>query len=201
MHKIKVLLGRTRPNAIIVLLSSVALILAAGQALADSAELTLLCGAGLRQPVEELMVSFEKQTGIKVGVEYDGSGKALVRYQATGIGDVFLPGSQVYVEQLRKLGQAGESFPVVRHIPVLAVNPAHAASIEKLEDLAKPGVRVGLGDAKAMALGRTADEILEKKGLTEAVARNLTVRAATVKQLALYILNGDVDAEIGRAHV
>jgi molybdate transport system substrate-binding protein len=55
---------------------------------------------------------------------------------------------------------------------------------------------VGLGDPKAMALGRTADEILEKSDLTAKILPNVKVRAATVKQLALYVTRGDVDAGI-----
>ncbi len=51
----------------------------AGVGAAAEPELLLYCGAGLRQPVDELLQSFQKETGIKVNVEFAGSGQALAR--------------------------------------------------------------------------------------------------------------------------
>jgi molybdate transport system substrate-binding protein len=72
--------------------------------------------------------------------------------------------------------------------------------IRSFDDLARPGVRLALGDPKAMALGRTAQDILSSSPLREAVLKNVVVYGATVKQLAMYVSQGDVDASIiGRA--
>ena len=158
--------------------------------------LFLWCGAGLRQPVDEILADFQKQTGLQVSVEFGGSGKLLARYEATGQGDVFLPGSHFYVEKLAEKGNVTVSFPVVLHTPVVAVNKAKADQVKTFADLAIPGLRVGLGDPKAMALGRTAEDILKNSGLEQEILKNVVVRAATVKQLALYVIKGDVDAAI-----
>ena len=163
---------------------------------AQATELYLLSGAGLRQPVDELTKDFTKKTGIAVKIEYSGGGKLLARLKATGQGDVYLPGSHIYVEKLKKEGGGLSSHPVVLHTPVVAVWRKSTKHIKKLADLAAPGVRVGLGDPKAMALGRTADEILGNAGMADKIQPNLAVRAATVKQLALYVTRGDVDAGI-----
>lgn len=70
-----------------------------------------------------------------------------------------------------------------------------------LDDLAKPGVRLAMGDPEAMAFGRTAMDICEKSGLKDAILKNVVVYGATVKQLALYVAQGTVDASIvGRSH-
>lgn len=163
---------------------------------AADTSLFLWCGAGLRQPVDEILADFQKQTGQQVNVEFGGSGKLLARYEATGQGDVFLPGSHFYVEKLAAKGNVTVSFPVVLHTPVVAVNKAKADQVKTFADLAKPGLRVGLGDPKAMALGRTAEDILKNSGLEQEILKNVVVRAATVKQLALYVIKGDVDAAI-----
>ena len=47
-----------------------------------------------------------------------------------------------------------------------------------------------------MALGKTAVVILDRAGLKERVLANVTVYGATVKQLALYVAEGNVDAAI-----
>ena len=163
---------------------------------AEEKELHMYCGAGLRQPVDELLADFMKETGWKVTVEFGGSGQQLTRFQATGVGDVFLPGSHFYVDKLEAAGQVTSRRPVVLHIPVVAFTRDKSDRIKTFADLAKPGLRVGLGDPQAMALGRTAEQILDNSGLREAILKNVVTRASTVKQLTLYVLQGDVDAAI-----
>ncbi|WP_300526253.1 molybdate ABC transporter substrate-binding protein [Aminiphilus sp.] len=163
---------------------------------ATTKELYMHCGAGLRQPVEELLRTYREKGGVNVAVEYAGSGQSLVRFKATKEGDLFLSGSAFFVEQLAKDGFVTHSFSIVLHPPVLAVHPSKTGEITTVDDLAKPGVRVGLGDPKAMALGRTAEEILSHSDKKDAILANTVVRAATVKQLSLYVTKGDVDAAI-----
>ncbi len=51
-----------------------------------------------------------------------------------------------------------------------------------------------------MAYGTIAAEILDRAGIKAAVTKNVVVYGATVKQLALYVAQGEVDASIiGRA--
>jgi molybdate transport system substrate-binding protein len=167
---------------------------------ARQAELVLLSGAGLRQPVETLLAAFTRKTGIRVVVSYGGSGQQMVRYLASGLGDVFIPGSLFYIKQLVAKGKIKYYRPTVFHLPVIAINRKSRFRVKSLKDMAQPGLRLGLGDPKSMALGRTAEEILTKSGLKKAVAKNVVVRAATVKQLALYVAKGFVDvAVISRA--
>jgi molybdate transport system substrate-binding protein len=165
-----------------------------------AAELHLFAGAGLRQPIDELIAAFQAQTGHRVVVDYGGSGQQLTRIETTRKGDLFMPGSLFYIEKLTAAGLVSSSVSVVQHTPVIGVNPRQADRIRSFEDLALPGLRLGLGDPEAMALGRTALTILEKSGLKEPILKNVVVRAATVKQLALYVTQGLVDAAIvGRA--
>ena len=163
---------------------------------ARAQELRLWAGAGLRQPVEKLVERFSQQSGLKVYVDYGGSGQLVSRLLAAGRGDLFLPGSLHYIKQLKKRGLVVSTLPVALHTPVLAVARAQAGRVKRLADLALPGLRVGLGDPQAMAMGRQARQILERAGLASKVAPNVTVRAATVKQLALYVAQGLVDAAI-----
>jgi molybdate transport system substrate-binding protein len=167
---------------------------AAGPAIA--AELRLFAGAGLRQPVDQLVEQYQKKTGHTVLVDYDGGGRQLAKITASGQGDLFLPGSHDYIDKLEKQGLVLSRRPIVAHTPVIAVNKKSAAAIEGLADLCRPGVKVALGDPKAMALGKTAATILERAGLQEQIRPNVAVYGATVKQLALYAAEGAVDAGI-----
>lgn len=62
--------------------------------------------------------------------------------------------------------------------------------------MAKPGVRVVLGDPKACAIGKVAKKILENNGLWENVSRNVVTFTPTVNQLLIYITTGQADAAI-----
>lgn len=167
---------------------------------ADAQELYVFCGAGLRQPVEMLVQAFQERTGTRVFVDYAGSGQLLAKIAAVPHADIFIPGSLFYIEKLEQEGKIRSYRPMVQHTPVIGVNRRQAARISRFEDLAKPDLRLALGDPKAMALGRTAMSICEKSGLKESILKNVTVYGATVKQLALYVSQGVVDAAIvGRA--
>ncbi len=162
--------------------------------------LTIFVGAGLRQPMDRLVQTFENRTGHRVFIEYGGGGQLLARIQAAGKGDLYVPGALFYIERLEKAGKIRSFRPMVQHTPVIGVNANQAGRINAFADLAKPGIRLAMGDPKAMAFGRTALAICEKSGRKEAIDKNVVVYGATVKQLAMYVTQGLVDAAIiGRA--
>ena len=159
-------------------------------------ELHVFCGAGLRQPVDRLAQTFETETGHRVFIDYAGSGQLLARIEASGKGDVFIPGSLFYIRKLQKAGKVQAYRPIVQHTPVIGVNSGQADRIKAFADMAKPGVRLAMGDPKAMAFGRTAMTVCERSGMKDAILKNVVVYGATVKQLAMYVSQGTVDAAI-----
>lgn len=167
---------------------------------ASAAELHLYAGAGLRHPVETIINLFEKQTGHKVIVEYGGSGQILTRFNLTKSGDLFLPGSEDYIEKLQKQGYITHSYPLVMHTPVLVVRKDKGSNIKTIEDLANSSLRLGMGDPKAIALGRSGEILLDASGYGPQLKAKITTQTTTIKQLVIYLLNGDIDAAvIGRS--
>ena len=165
-----------------------------------SADLLLFAGAGMRQPTDHLVKVFQEETGHRVRVNYGGSGQLLSSILASGQGDLFMPGAFFYIQKLEKIGRVSSQQKLVAHTPVVGVNIHKAGLIRTFDDLAKPGLRLAMGDPKAMAFGRVARKILSRSPLEEVILNNVVVYGATVKQLALYVAEGDVDAAIiGRA--
>ena len=165
-----------------------------------SADLLLFAGAGLRQPTDQLIQTFQKETGHMVRVTYAGSGQLMSSILASGQGDLFMPGAFFYIKKLEEMGHIDSSKNLVAHTAVVGVNIHKENLIRSLDDLARPGLRLALGDPKAMAFGRMALKILSRSPLKEAILNNVVVYGATVKQLAMYVSQGDVDASIiGRA--
>ncbi|MFO7984719.1 MAG: molybdate ABC transporter substrate-binding protein [Desulfatiglandaceae bacterium] len=165
-----------------------------------SADLLLFAGAGLRQPTDQLIRTFQEKTGHTVRVTYAGSGQLMSSILASGQGDLFMPGALFYIEKLENMGRIHSLKKVVAHTAVIGVNIHKENLVRTFDDLARPGLRLALGDPKAMALGRTALTILSHSPLKDAILKNVVVYGATVKQLAIYASQGDVDAAIiGRA--
>ncbi|MDZ7697543.1 MAG: molybdate ABC transporter substrate-binding protein [Deltaproteobacteria bacterium] len=165
-----------------------------------SADLLLFAGAGLRQPTDRLIKIFEKDTGHTVCTSYGGSGQLMSAILASGQGDLFMPGAFFYIQTLEEKGLIDSSRNLMAHTPVIGVNRRKRHQIRTFDDLALPGVRLALGDPHAMAFGRVAQKILSHSPLKTAILKNVVVYGATVKQLALYVAQGDVDAAIiGRA--
>ena len=165
-----------------------------------SADLLLFAGAGMRQPTDHLVKDFQEKTGHRVQVTYGGSGQLLSSIRASGQGDLFMPGAYFYIQKLKKEGGILCQKNLVAHTPVVGVNIHKARLIRNFDDLAKPGLRLAMGDPKAMAFGRIAGKILSHSPLEKAIRKNVVVYGATVKQLALYVAEGNVDAAIiGRA--
>jgi len=168
----------------------------AGQCLA--ADLIIFSGAGLMKPMEELKKNFESVHHVKAEVHYGGSGEIFAMVGAGQPCDVLIPGAEKYTQDALKNGWVKKNtiHNMVRHIPVIAVPKGNPAKIRGLEDLARSGVRVAIGDPKAPAIGRVAKQMLEKNKLWNSVTPNISVYAPTVNQLLIYVALKQVDASI-----
>ena len=158
--------------------------------------LTVYCGAGLNKAATEIGALFEKEHGVSILFNFAGSHTLLSQLEIVNKGDVFIPGEDYYMEIASTKKLVENPVPIALHIPVIAVpkgNPKHIAS---LEDLAKPGIRLGLGDPKAAAIGKTAVDILKKNSLEQQVIKNVVTRTATVNELTVYVSLNQVDAVI-----
>ncbi|MDD2390179.1 MAG: molybdate ABC transporter substrate-binding protein [Desulfobacterales bacterium] len=163
-----------------------------------SADLVIFSGAGLIKPLEEFKQNFEQSKHIKISVHYGGSGEIFGQLAAGQPADVFIPGAEKYTQDALKNGWVIEEtiHRLVDHIPVIATPGGNPAHIRGLMDLAKPGVRVSIGDPKAPAIGRVAKKIMTQAGVFETIKPNIKVLAPTVNQLLIYVALEQVDAAI-----
>jgi len=157
-------------------------------------------GAGMQKPMDEIGKMFEEKYGIKVEYDYAGSGYLYSKILATNEGDIFMPGAHFYLKELEKRGYILKYKNFTKHIPVIVVQKGNPKNITCLEDLGKPGVKVALGDEN-IAIGKTFKKILQKAekynpGISEKINKNVVVKGATVKQVLLYVLEGQADAAV-----
>ena len=155
-----------------------------------------LCSAA-QKPWKEIIQAFTRETGIRVEAVYGSSGSLLAQLRLAG-GDVYAPAAPYYIEKAVKerLVDPSTVRKVVLLYPVILVPRGNPAGIHSLGDLARPGVRVGLGETSRVAVGRYAKQLLQQCGLWEKVKRNIVVYAKNVADLTNYVAIGAVDAAI-----
>jgi molybdate transport system substrate-binding protein len=154
------------------------------------------CGAGMREPMEDIAALYEEHYGVQVNYNFAGSANLLSQMELTGMGDVYMPGATYYFDAAREKGFVGEERLVAYHVPLIAVPKGNPAGITCLADLATPGVEIELGDPDACAIGKLSNKLLEKNGIEEEVFANVHARSATVNELLVHVCMGVTDAAI-----
>jgi molybdate transport system substrate-binding protein len=159
--------------------------------------LQLYCGAGIRPPVAEAAEEFGRRHGVSVACDYAGSEMLLSRIKLSGRGDLYMPGDVHYVEQADEAGLIASQKPVCYFVPVILVQKGNPQKIGGLADLVKPGLKVGLGDPQACAIGVQSQRIFAKNGISEEkLEPNVVFRSLTVNELGNHIKLKALDAVI-----
>lgn len=157
----------------------------------------IYAGAGLRPALEDIAHTFTAKTGVAVETNYGGSGMLISNLRLTKRGDLFMPGDEWYIDLADKEGLVEPKAPVCWFVPVILVQKGNPKSIRGLADLARPGLRIGLGNPKACQVGRASEEIIAKNRLdAAAIEKNLAFSSVTVNELGLQIKTGQLDAAI-----
>jgi molybdate transport system substrate-binding protein len=154
------------------------------------------CGAGMKAPMQVIGEKFTEETGIPVTYNYAGCGQLFAQMELTQKGDVFMPGDMLEFNNAKKNGYVRNEALVAYHIPVIAVPAGNPANITSLEDLAKEGVKVSMGEPDSMALGTIAKNLFNKSGILDEVMKNVVVQRATVNEIVTDITLGNADAAI-----
>jgi len=162
--------------------------------------LFVFVGSASKPAMEEAKKAFEAANpGIRLDISYGGSGTLLNQMLLEQIGDVYVPGSDDFMDKAEKKGAVD---PLTRRVicwlvPAIIVPKGNPKKVHGLEDLARPGVQIGLAKAGAVCLGDISEEILAAAGLTEKVKKNVVTYALSCEDTAHLAELGEVDAIIG----
>ncbi len=171
-----------------------------GEALSsEKGVLEIFVGSASKPPTEEAARRFRERTGITVNLHFGGSGKMLSEMKLSERGDLYFPGSSDFMEIAKREKQVlPETESIVVHlIPAINVPRGNPKGIHSLEDLARPGMRIGIARPDTVCVGLYAAEILEKGGLTRSVQKNIKTHAPSCAKTAQLISLNLVDAIIG----
>lgn len=163
----------------------------AGLQLTDH-ELFVYCGAGMKKPFQDIADGFEKETGCKMTVNFANAAQIQTQINTAKEGDLFIAGSEVELKPIKDL--VTDQLPLVKHIPVLAVQKGNPKAIQGLQDLTKEGIRLVLGDVESTPIGKIADKALKDAKILDKV--DIVSRALTAPPMATALANDECDAVI-----
>ncbi len=161
----------------------------------DNKTLKLYCGAGLRVAVDELIAEFTKDTGVSIEPDYGGSGVIIVRAEENKDGDLFMPGSVSYVNDLQDAaGIVDEKFMTSYFVPVIVVQKGNPKNIKTIKDFERKDIAVALGNPKACQIGKLTSKMFKKNNINADYAN--AKQSMTVNELGVWVKMKDVDASI-----
>jgi molybdate transport system substrate-binding protein len=172
----------------------------AAKAAPKKTRLMAFVGAASKPPALEAKATYEKRhPNVTVDISFGGSGTLLTQITLEKTGDIYMPGSDDYMDKAekQKAVDAKTRRIVAYLVPVICVQHGNPKKIRSLADMARPGVTVGLAQAGAVCLGDTSDEILRAAGLETEVKKNCLTYARSCEQTEQLVQLREVDAIIG----
>jgi molybdate transport system substrate-binding protein len=179
---------------------------AAAQTGAEAASvLTVFAAASLTDAFEELGALFQRgHPGITVRFNFAGSQQLAAQLEHGASADVFASADQRWMAQVQRLGLAAGEPVIFAHNRLVVVLPAeNPARIDRLEDLARPGLKLVLA-ADAVPAGRYSREVLRnlsgRSGFgpdyERRVLANVVSEEENVKGVVAKVQLGEADAGV-----
>jgi molybdenum ABC transporter molybdate-binding protein len=166
-----------------------------GDRWAEEPHLHLLAGAMLRPAIEETITAFEEREGVRVTRVYNGCGILVAQMRAgERRPDAYFACDQSFMDQVHDLFL--DSAAVSTNRLVILVPRGNPHGIRTLADLAKPGLKVGVGHEKQCALGVLTQKTLSESGTLGHVMKNVKVQSPTGDMLVNQLLTGSLDAVV-----
>ena len=171
-----------------------------------SQKLTVFAAASLTQAFGDIGKSFEAANpGVTVTFNFAGSQTLVTQIQQGAPADIFASASGTNMDTLVTGGFVAKAATqkFLTNILVVILPPANPANVQTLQDLAKPGLKVVLGDVTVPA-GKYARQILDNMSkdptygtdfITKVLA-NVVSNETDVKQVVAKVQLGEADAGI-----
>ncbi len=158
-------------------------------------ELLVYCGITMIKPIGEIAREIERQENCRILITKGGSGNLLRAIRVNRVGDLYLPGSDSYIETCVDEGLVTETALVGHNRAALMVQKGNPRGIPGCLDCLKdPNYTVVIGDPSSGSIGRETKKALDRRGIFDAVAEN-AVRLTTDSKDLIKVLK-DKEADV-----
>ncbi len=165
-----------------------------GGAMDNRPELVVYAGSMLRPALEQSLNDFEKREGVRITRVYNGCGILVASMKTGETPDVYFACDLQFMDQVKDLFNNPTS--VSNNLLVITVKKGNPKKVYKLIDLAKPGLRVGVGHEHQCALGTLTKETFIKTGVYAKVIENVVVQSPTGDFLVNQLRTGSLDVVV-----
>ncbi len=162
----------------------------------NESPILLYCAASNRAVVEAVAAKYKAEFGRSVHVQYGASQTLLSSLQVSGVGDLYLPADDEYIELGRKAELVDEVIPVAKMKAVLAVAKGNPKKLIKLDDLLRKDVRFVQVNPDAAAIGRISRNRLQESGWWDKLQKASIGDRTTVTDVANDVVIGAADVGI-----
>jgi molybdate transport system substrate-binding protein len=161
--------------------------------------LTVFAGAASKPALEALGRTYQDQHGIAVDVTFGGSGSVLTQFSQEHYGDVYVPGSDDFMDKAEAKDAVLKDTrtALVYLVPTLCVAKGNPKDIKGLADLSRRDLRVVVGEPKSVCLGAIAQKTLQAEGTWDQVAPRVASYATSCENVLQELLLGEADVIIG----
>lgn len=166
---------------------------------APLATLSVFAGAAPKPALEVLATNYQKEHGVKIETTYGGSGSVLTQFSQEHYGDVYVPGSDDFMDKAVAKGAVVKDTRAVLAylVPVLSVPKGNPKNVKGLDDLTRKDLRVVIGKPESVCLGAIAQEVLTKQGLWTKVQPRVANYASSCEDVLNNLLLGEADVVLG----
>jgi molybdenum ABC transporter molybdate-binding protein len=165
-----------------------------GDTWSEQPEVTLYAGSMLRPAIEQTVTAFEEREGVRVLRVYNGCGILVAQMKAGQVPDAYFACDVEFMQQVKELFPGTED--ISQNELVILVKKGNPFGLASLRDLAKPGLRVGIGHEKQCAMGWLTQRTFREGGVQTEVMKNVVVQSPTGDMLVNQMRSGSLDAAV-----
>jgi molybdenum ABC transporter molybdate-binding protein len=170
------------------------LAVADGDDWAERPQLVLYAGAMLQRAVEPTLKEFERREGVEIVTKYLGCGILVADMKSGQRPDAYFACDKSFMDMVGDLFV--DNVDISTNRLVILVHKGNPHGIKSLDDLGKPGLRIGVGHEKQCALGVLTQKALEQGRVRPEVMGNVKVQSPAGDMLVNQMLAGALDAVI-----
>ncbi len=159
-------------------------------------EILVLCGGSMRSALEKIIKEYKKVSKEDtILTTYGGSGELMTQIKNIRKGDIFIC-HDPFMEWAYK-NKFIDKWDTLAYLDVvIAVPKGNPKQIKSLKDLARPGIRLGIGDEKYSTSGVIAKHVFKKLGYEKDIRNNIRMTTKGHQQRAVNVAWGSLDATI-----
>ncbi len=160
-------------------------------------ELLIYSGITMIHPMSEIADIIEEQENCEIIITKGGSGNLLDSIRVNQVGDLYLPGSDSYIETAVEEGLVSEHVPVGYNQIAIMVQEGNPKEITSdLMNFTNTDYYIVLGNPDSGSVGKETKRTLEAKGIYEEVINNTRRLTTDSKDLTAVLINGEADLVI-----